>query len=142
MSRITQLILDITGPAPLILPEASRGRYSAELVPLSVDVEMIPGRLVKELRREVWEVKYQYGYFTDETKKRVIDVCRKGRREPIVCEFLPPESTGARLTSRFWVMTFQHPKFFWSRPGPDGLPIPMWGDFSLSLREVKPNAGA
>ena len=142
MSRITQLILDITGPAPLILPESRKGGYSAELAPLSVDVEMVTGRLVKELRGDVWKIEYQYGYFTDEMKKRVIEVCRKGRREPITCEFLPPESTGARLTSRFWVMSFQHPKFFWSRPGPVGLPVPMWGDFSLSLREVKPNAGA
>lgn len=142
MSRITQLILDMDGPAPLILPESRKGGYTAELAPLSVDVEMATGRLVKELRGEVWKIEYQYGYFTPEMKDRVIQVCRKGRREPITCEFLPPESAGERLVSRFWVMEFKRPKFFWSRPGGDGLPVPLWGDLSLTLREVKPNAGA
>ena len=33
MSRITQLILDIDGPAPLILPERRMGGYTAELNP-------------------------------------------------------------------------------------------------------------
>lgn len=142
MSRITQLILDIDGPAPLILPERRMGGYTAELNPLSVDVEMVTGRLVKELRGDVWEIKYQYGYFTEKMKNRVIEVCRRGRRKPITCEFLPPESTGERLVSRFWVMDFKQPKFYWSRPDGDGLPVPLWGDFSMALREVKPNAGA
>ncbi len=137
MSRMTQLILDIEGSA-VSLPESRKGGYAAELAPLSVDVEMVTGRVVRELRGEVWKIEYQYGYFTPEMKDRVIAACRKGRREPIKCEFLPPESAGPRLVSRFWVMEFKHPKFFWSRPDSLGRPVPMWGDFSLSLREVKP----
>lgn len=133
---MTQLILD-TGGESLILPESRKGGYRAELAPLSEDVEMISGRLVRELRGNVWKIAYEYGYFRDEMKNRVIAVCRKGRRTPIRCSFLPPESDGALQSSLFWVMTFTEPKFFWGRRG-QGAAVPLWGDFSLTLREVKP----
>lgn len=136
---MTQLILDTDG-LNVVLPESRKGGYLPDLVPLSVDVEMISGRLVRELRGDVWRIDYQYGYFADELKDRVIAACRKGRRQPIVCGFLSPDSAGELQYSRFLVTAFTHPKFFWSRPGPDGAPVPMWGDFSLTLREVKPSA--
>ncbi len=133
---MTQLILDTDG-AGLVLPESRKGGYRAELSPLSEDVEMITGRLVKELRGDVWMISYQYGYFPDEMKNRVISVCRKGRSTPIRCSFLPPESAGALDSSLFWVMTFTEPKFFWGR-NDRGARVPLWGDFSLTLREVEP----
>lgn len=137
IARMTQLILDSRGN-PVVLPEASRERYSAALAPLSEDVEMISGRLVRELRGNVWQIAYEYNYFKQAMKDRVIAVCRKGMREPIWCDFLPPESGGELMSSRFWVMDFEEPKFYWSRDV-RGTPTPFWGGFSLTLREVKPN---
>lgn len=131
-----QLILDTTGGA-VILPESRKGGYTAQFAPLHEDVEMISGRLVRELRGNVWKLGYQYGYFTTEMKNRVIAACEKGKREPITCAFLTPDSEGELSFSRFWVMEFNYPKFFWSRDD-KGTPVPLWGDFSLSLREVKP----
>ena len=134
---MTQLILDADG-YNLVLPESRKGGYTPVFSPLSVDVEMITGRLVRELRGNVWKIDYQYGYFTEDMKNLVIAACEKGKREPITCGFLPPTSTSALNYSRFWVMDFSYPKFYWSRPKPDGTIIPLWGDFNLSLREVKP----
>ena len=98
----------------------------------AADVDM------RELRGTVWQVAYEYNYFKQAMKDRVLAASRKGLREPIWCDFLPPESEGELLSSRFWVMTFQEPKFYWSR-GVNGVSVPYWGGFSLTLREVKPN---
>ena len=136
-----QLILDTAG-SNVVLPESRKGGYTAERRPLSVDVEMVTGRLVRELRGEVWYLTYQYGYFTDAEKNAVLNVCRKGQRETIRCGFLPPESTGALTYSDFLVVSFTYPRFMWSRlvPG-EGVqtPVPMWGDFAVELREVRPS---
>lgn len=134
---MTQLILDTDGDA-VALPESRHEKYYAKRLPLSEDVEMISGRLVRELRGNAWVVGYQYGYFTTGLKNRVIAACEKGKRTPISCAFLPPESAGALTTSRFFVTEFTYPKFFFGRAGGD-RPIPMWGGFSLTLREVKPS---
>lgn len=133
---MTQLILDADGAA-VVLPESRKGGYTAELTPLSEDVEMITGRLVRELRGNVWVLAYQYGYFKPEMKKRVISACEKGRRQPILCSFLTPESGGELMDSRFFVTEFTYPKFYWSKNA-YGTRVPLWGDFSLTLREVRP----
>ena len=46
---MTQLILDTTG-YNMILPESIKGGYVVEEQALSVDVEMITGRIVRQLR--------------------------------------------------------------------------------------------
>ena len=132
---LTQLILDVDGDN-LILPESSKGGYSAQLTPLSEDVEMVTGRLVRELRGNVWVLGYEYGYFKTEMKNRVIAACEKGKRTPITCAFLTPDSDGALSRSRFWVTKFNYPKFAWGKGNP---PVPLWGEFSLTLREVEPS---
>lgn len=134
---LTQLILDVDG-YNLILPESRKGGYSAQLTPLSEDVEMVTGRLVRELRGDVWVLGYEYGYFKAEMKNRVISACEKGKRTPIRCAFLPPDSDGALSQSLFWVTKFNYPKFFWSKNA-YGTRVPLWGEFSLTLREVEPS---
>lgn len=126
---MTQLILDVDGVA-IALPESRKGGYTAYEEDLSVDVVMASGRMVKELTGVVWRVNYQYGWFNDTDRARVISACRKGRREPILCSFIPPEG-GEEKISRFWVTAFSEPKFMWSSDGK-----PLWADFSVSLREV------
>ena len=137
---MTQLILDIGGDN-LILPESRNGGYSVQFTPLSEDVEMVTGRLVRELRGNVWVLGYQYGYFKTEMKNRVIAACEKGRRTPIRCAFLPPDSDGELSQSLFWVTSFTYPKFMWGTRliGSGETTVPLWGDFSLTLREVEPS---
>ena len=118
----------------MVLPESIKGGYSIRSVPLSVDVEMASGLTVRELRGNVWEISYQFGYFNDEDKNRFIQNCELGKSQPIVCGFLVPESDGGLRSSSFWVMDYKNPTFGWSRQG-----NPIWADFSVSLREVRPH---
>lgn len=137
---MTQLILDTAGYA-IALPESIKGGYSAYEEDLTVDLTMIPGNMIKEVRGSVWHVNYQYGWFNDEDRARVIAACRKGRKEPIICSFLPPESE-EMISSEFFVTAFSEPKFQWSRlkgSGDSEQIVPMWADFSVELREVEPH---
>ena len=129
---MTQLILD-SGGYSIRLPESIKKGYTAYEEDLSEDVTMISGRVVRELRGVVWRIEYQYGYFSEEEKNRVIAACRKGRQQPITCAFLPPDSD-AMLVSTFLVTSFQSPRFMWSTDGK-----PLWADFSIQLREVNPH---
>lgn len=133
---MTQLILDTDGQA-VVLPESRKGGYTADFSPLHEDVEMISGRMVRELRGNVWKLSYRYGYFKEEMKNQVIAVCEKGKRTPITCGFLTADSGGTMRYSRFFVTAFTYPKFYWGK-NDHGTLIPLWGGFSLTLREVKP----
>lgn len=138
---MTPLILDVSG-AGVMLPESRKGGYKAELTPLYVDVEMISGRLTREKRGSVWVVSYQYDYFDEEMKRKVVAACRKGQGEAIVCGFLEPTSGGELTYRRFLVTSFQSPKFMWAKRGKNENFTPLWGGFAVKLREVKPNATA
>lgn len=131
---MTQLILDTSG-FNLVLPESQKGGYRAYEEDLSVEKQMISGRLVKELVGTVWRIEYQYGFFSGEEKDAVIAACQKGRREPIECAFLPPSGQNEMIAGTFFVTEFSSPKFMWSSDGKA-----LWADFSLSLREVSPHA--
>lgn len=138
---MTQLILD-TDQYNVALPESRKKGYRAYKEDLGTEVVMTSGRLTKEVRGNVWHVTYQYGYFDDDTKNAVIAACEKGKRESITCGFLPPNSSGALTYSKFLVIDFDYPKFMWSRAVLDrgsNTPVPMWGDFSVELREVNPS---
>lgn len=140
MAELLQLILDVGGYA-IALPESRKGGYEAYEEDLTVDLTMIPGNMVKEVRGSVWHVNYQYGWFNDTDKNRVIAACVKGRKEPILCAFLPPNGDEL-ITSEFFVTTFNFPKFQWSRiVTEDGTEktVPLWADFSVELREVDPH---
>lgn len=139
-----QLVLDTDG-LNVTLPESRKGGYTPSEEDLSVDVSMVSGRMVRELKGVVWVINYQYGYFNDEDKNKVISACKKGRTTPITCLFLPPDSSEMK-SSKFFVTDFVFPKFMWSKPhivesGGSFVdePVPMWGDFSVTLREVIPH---
>lgn len=133
---MTQLILD-SGGASVVLPETRREAYVVDEEPLSRNLVMIAGNMVKELRGDVWVIDYQYGYFNDTDKDCVISACKKGSREPIVCNFLIPDEN-KMLTSRFFVTGYTRPRFYWSRDD-KGATVPVWGGFTVSLREVDPH---
>lgn len=124
---MTQLILN-----GISLPESKR-RYRAYRDELSVSVEMINGRLVKELRGEIWRIEYQYGWFSDADKSALMAALELGRRQPIECTFITPH--GTTYTSNFWVESIEAPTFYWSSSGD-----PIWADFAFTLREVEPSA--
>lgn len=130
---MTQLILD-TGRVALSLPESQKGGYTCYKEILSDDVEMLTGRLVKEIRGSVWHVSYQYGFFNDDNRKKLMEICERGRNEAIRCSFLPQDSDEALTSSSFYVVSFTRPKFMWSSEDK-----PMWADFSIELREVEPS---
>lgn len=134
---ITQLILDADGDA-VALPESRLGGYAAARTTLDEDVEMISGRLVRELRGNVWTLGYQYSGFPDTLKNRVIAACEKGKRGPVTCRFLTPDGGSEMEYSRFFVTKFTYPKFYWGK-NDRGTLIPLWGDFSMTLREVRPS---
>lgn len=130
---MTQLTLDVGG-YNFALPESIKGGYSAYETQLTVDLEMILGNVVKELRGNVWEIDYQYGYFGDDDRNKFLEICKKGTYNPIICTFEPPKSAKKQITSEFFVTNYSSPRFMWSADG-----NPLWGDFSLHLREVEPH---
>ncbi len=129
---MNQLIIE-----SIALPESKKGGYRAWRDNLGVEVEMISGRQVREIRGSVWRVAYQYGFFNDADKQRILAALEKGRRQPIDAAFLPPDSNELR-TGSFFVTALNYPKFMWSRTT-NGSPAPMWADLSFELREVKPS---
>ena len=136
-----QLILDVGGES-LSLPESRNGGYTIKEETLSESLQMISGRTVREYRGKVWVASYQYGYFNDADMKRVVAACEKGMKQSITCCVLTHESSEL-VTSKFIVTSFERPKFMWSRivtESGEEKPVPMWADFSVSLREVKPHA--
>lgn len=135
---MTQLILDTTG-YNVQLPETHKGGYNANTEELSVEVTMVLGNIVKEIRGSVWRVSYQYGYFDDEMKNAFIAACEKGRKQPITCGFLEQGSEGILTYANFFVTSFRRPKFMWSKVQADGTSYPLWGDFYVELREVEPH---
>ena len=136
-----QLILDVDGAA-ISMPESKNGGYTIREETLSESLQMISGRTIREYRGKVWVASYQYGYFNDADMKRVVAACEKGMKQSITCCVLTHESSEL-VTSKFIVTSFERPKFMWSRivtESGEEKPVPMWADFSVSLREVKPHA--
>ena len=136
-----QLILDVGGES-ISLPESKNGGYTVKEETLSESIQMISGRTVREYRGKIWVASYQYGYFNDADMKRVVAACEKGMKQSITCCVLTHESSEL-VTSKFIVTSFDRPKFMWSRiitESGEEKPVPMWADFSVSLREVKPHA--
>ena len=137
---MTQLILDVEGEY-LVLPESIKNGYTVREEPLTQSVDMISGRRTREYRGMVWVVSYQYGYLNDEDRLKFLNVCRNGSMSTITCNVLIPK-TNEMVTSTFLVTGYKSPKFMWSRIATeDGQEkaVPMWGDYSIELREVKPH---
>ena len=136
-----QLILDVGGES-ISLPESKNGGYTIKEETLSESIPMISGRTVREYRGKVWVASYQYGYFNDADMKRVVAACEKGMKQSISCCVMTHESNEL-VTSKFIVTSFERPKFMWSRIITESgveKAIPMWANFSVNLREVKPHA--
>ena len=138
---MTQLILDVGGQA-LAMPESKKGGYDIREEELFQDVDMISRRRTREYRGRVWVISHQYGYLNDADMERFILACQAGSSGSILCSFLPQGATELQ-TSLFFVTSYRKPKFMWSRPVTENgaeISKPVWGDYYVELREVKPHA--
>lgn len=132
---MTQLILDMDN-SNISLPESRDGGYIINEEPLTEDVEMISGRIVKEVRGLVWVIEYSLDFFDgdDMDMETVIRTCKRGLTHSFECAFLAPE-TNTLSVSTFFVSEFERPQFFWSVNGE-----PIWRGLKFSLREVRAHA--
>ena len=138
---MTQLILDIGGES-LVMPESQKNGNTVHEELLAQSIDMISGRRVREYRGMVWTVAYQYGYLSDEDRIKFLNICRKGTISTIDCNILIP-STDEMVTSTCMVTSYREPKFAWGRiimEDGQAKTVPLWGDYSIELREVKPHA--
>lgn len=138
---MTQLILDIGGES-LVMPESQKNGYIVHEEPLVQSIDMISGRRIREYRGMVWSVTYQYGYLSDADRIKFLNICRKGTTSTIDCNILIP-ATDEMVTSTFMVTNYREPKFAWGRiimEDGQAKTVPLWGDYSIELREVKPHA--
>ena len=138
---MTQLILDVGGES-LVMPESQKNGYIVHEEPLVQSIDMISGRRIREYRGMVWTVTYQYGYLSDEDRVKFLKICRKGTTSTIDCNILIP-TTDEMVTSKFMVASYREPKFAWGRiimEDGQAKTVPLWGDYSIELREVKPHA--
>ena len=111
---MTQIILD-----GIPLPESSNSKYAAWEELLSVQIEMISGRMVSEIRGKVWRATWSYDYLDNDMTKRILAVLRSGK--PFVA-------------SMFLVENQTRPTFLCSDNGD-----PIWHGLAFTIREVTPH---
>lgn len=124
---MTQLIVNNS----IVLPEVRNGNYSPVESDLSVQAEMISGRLVEELRGSVWVVSYASTRLTDPVW-RALKAVLKGRGSFPV-QFLPNDRD-EMVTATVLCTALTEPSFAWSRDG-----VAYWTGLSFTLREVRPH---
>lgn len=124
---MTQLIVNNS----IALPEVRDGNYSAVETDLSVQVEMISGRLVEEIRGSVWTISYAKARLPD-AQWRALKAVLKGRSSFPV-QFLANDRD-EMVTATVLCTALTEPRFAWSRNG-----VPYWTGLSFTLREVRPH---
>ena len=124
---MTQIILN-----GISLPETSYDRYACWEDVLSVNVEMITGRMVTEVRGKVWRAKWSYDYLDNQTTRDILSILRSG--DPIQAAVLP-DNSDRMISSRFLVDSITNPTFLCSDNGE-----PLWHGLGFTLREVNPHA--
>lgn len=124
---MTQLIID-----GIILPEVSKNKYRCAPQELSQNIEMISGRMVKEVRGSVQVIQAQYSYIDKDLWSQLSKVLRSKKSFPVV--YLPDDAPEMQ-TGNFLVTSITDPTFSFSANG-----VPYWTGLSFTLREVKPHA--
>lgn len=116
----------------IAMPEVSKNRYRCAPQELSQSIEMISGRMVKEVRGYVQVIQAQYSYIDKTTWERLAPVLRS--KKSFTVAYLPDDGTDL-VTGTFLVTSITDPTFSFSANG-----IPYWTGLAFSLREVKPHA--
>lgn len=123
---MTQLIIN-----GITLPETSNDKYECYPADLSVQVDMISGRRVSEVRGTVQMIRYRYDYMGNELMRRLLIALRSG--SPLTVQYLPDDSD-RMAEGRFWVDQMTQPVYAFSRSG-----VPYWHNVEFTLREVEPH---
>ena len=125
---MTQLII---GEYPL--PEVSGDRYSCPESPLVVQVEMINGRMVQEVRGGlVYEPTYEFDYMPASVWRPVYEILRSG--QSFTAAVLTDKSDDL-IVGTYLCTELSAPVFAFGRDG-----VGYWHNISFSLREVEPHA--
>ena len=122
-----QIILD-----GVYLPQRSNGNYACWEDLLGVEVTMISGRVVRELRGKVWRARCTYDVLDDATYKAVLAVLRSGKAFPAS---VLPDNGGEMVSSTFMVERMTPAAFGFSTGG-----RAIWRGLSFQIREVEPHA--
>ena len=125
---MTQLIVN-----NVVLPQTSNDRYQCYSSELGETVEMISGRIVKEVRGWARIIEYSYDYLEPDTWRALAAALRSGGALHV--DYLPDtaDSTGLQ-TGTFVVTSLQNPTFAFSDGG-----RAIWHNISFKLREVEPS---
>lgn len=125
---MTQLII---GEYPL--PEVSGDMYSCPESPLVVQVEMINGRMVQEVRGGlVYEPTYEFDYMPASIWRPVYEILRSG--QSFTAAVLTDKSDEL-IVGTYLCTELSAPVFAFGRDG-----VGYWHNISFSLREVEPHA--
>lgn len=123
---MTQLIID-----GLVLPETNHDNYSCYPALLSQEIEMISGRIVREVRGMVQMISYSYDFMGNDTLRALNRVIRSGKAFPVT--YLPDDSDEMR-SGVFITREQSNPTFFFAHGDQ-----PYWRNVSFLLREVEPH---
>ena len=123
---MTQLIIN-----GIALPETSHDKYRCYPSELSVQLDMISGRRVNEIRGNVQKISYEYDYLTPALWRQLAAILRSGASMTV--QYLPDDGD-TMITSTFLRESLQEPSFAFSRHGQA-----YWHDIAFSLREVRPH---
>ena len=124
---MTQLIV-----GGVYLPETSHDKYQCYPEELSVSLDMISGRRVKEIRGIVQKISYSYDYMGNDLWRQLAAILRSGNTIPVT--YLP-DNSDAMATGTFLVDSSTQPVFAFSKDG-----VGFWHNVAFTLREVKPHA--
>lgn len=125
---MTQLIID-----EYQLPETSADKYSCPETPLVVNVEMISGRMVQEVRGGlVYEPTYEYDYMPASIWRSVYNVLRSGRSFTAA---VLTDKSDELIVGEYLCTEISSPAFAFGRDG-----VGYWHNISFTLREVNPHS--
>ena len=115
----------------ILLPQASFDKYACWEEVLSVQKEMISGRMIMETRGKIWRISYAYDYMGNELMRMALAVLRSGA--PFIATALP-DNSDETITTSFICTRLDPPKMAFSRK--DNA---YWHKIGFELREERPH---
>ena len=129
---MTQMILN-----GVYMPEMDNDAYACWETPLTVQVEMISGRVVSEVRNagtryKVWRARMAFDLLDNSIYQQIYPALKSGK--PFSASVLPPNST-EMVSGTFLVESLTDPSFAFNDGGEA-----VWHGLSFQIREVSPHA--
>ena len=128
---MTQMIID-----GIYLPVSSGDRFACWEEELSTTVEMISGRLVREVRNQggrfkVWRARNSFDYLDPDVYRPLLQVLRSGK---VFTAVVLPDDGGEMVSGSFMVTSLS-PATFAFRDGGEAV----WRGLAFEIREVEPH---